>query len=159
MAAAMATLSTTSPAWSGEKVEYKDGLDREQAAAVFALFKEDLMSSFESHLEMRLAFEGKDRIQLKYEAGLQAANVALSETRPAMFVFMNMPGFCGSGGCSTEFLVRDKGQWRRIGSSFGCTLFILDNRTNGLRDILQRCEKYGKDDHILEYDGREYVDR
>lgn len=53
-----------------------------------------------------------------------------------MFVQLNRPCLCGSGGCTTHILHRTDPGWTEVGSMFGCDkIELLTTKTQGLRDI------------------------
>jgi len=92
-----------------------------------------------------------------WSVDVSSAAASLSGTRwDAMFVQLNGPGLCGSGGCMTEVLLRTDHGWTEVASLFGCDrIELLTTRTHGLQDI-RYTDCPSQRVYVYRFDGREY---
>jgi hypothetical protein len=140
-----------------EEIIFHKGLLKHEATAVYEALHDILISSFEFYLEAHFRY-GKSAI--RFEGSFKAADVSLSENHSdAILVYADLPGHCGSGGCTTYILLNVDGRWTEIGSSSGCyKLVVLGTRSNGLRDILPTECKYSDESEIKKFNGERYID-
>jgi hypothetical protein len=94
-----------------------------------------------------------------WSVDVSSAAASLSGTRwDAVFVQLNGPGLCGSGGCTTQILHRSDQGWTEVGSLFGCDkIELLSTKTQGLRDI-RYADCPSQRAYVFRFDGRGYVD-
>jgi TPR repeat protein len=145
-------------AWA-QPVMFEPGLSRSQAEAVAEGLGSTLQKMFRSHVDDALR---NDRhhgdYNIEFTIKFEAADARLGDGREdAVFVRVDSPGWCGSGGCTTHFLFSD-GRWKEIGEDFGgCKYVALDSRSKGLRDVLKIPCKYGDASRVLRFNGVKYV--
>ncbi len=143
------------------ELKFEVGLNDRQATAVWSTLRELLLDSYDAFLDAHLPFVASDkRFVIDYEASPSAANFDLNvDGEPETFVYADLWGFCGSGGCTTYVLHDGATGWRVIGKFFGCTLVVSEGLTNGFRDLVERDCRYSLPDRVYKFDGREYREK
>ena len=109
-----------------------------------------MLDSYDGYLDAHLPYVASDkRFVIDYEASLSAANFDLNvDGEPEIFVYAELWGYCGSGGCITYVLHDGATGWRVIGEFPAHTPVVSEGLTNGFRDLVG-----------YKFDGREYREK
>lgn len=132
------------------------GLPAEQKNEVALLVKPWIADAVKSYQDSHVAYGGSLN-DLKIQ--ISSAPAALGGDHfDALFVQLDAPGMCGSGGCSTSIAINTRNGWINAGSLFGCeTLEVLTSKSNGYRDFSYSQCRSGST-YLYRFDGQRYVE-
>lgn len=76
----------------------------------------------------------------------------LNDADELLFVQLQAPGDCGSGGCTTVSFRNKRGRWVRILDTLGGTVHVAGSQHRGMPDLIVQDTK-----HLI-WDGAKYID-
>jgi uncharacterized protein YjbI with pentapeptide repeats len=147
------------PRLSGNVIAFKEGLSASAAKAVHSALMHRLMDSYSAYLDAHLPYEYPN-FQPSFTTALKSAeiDIGIGEQVPAVFIWLGLTGYCGSGGCDTVGLINIDDTWKIVFADFGsCAYRLLDTGTNGIREIsAENCNSVSST--LFQFDGQWYVE-
>ena len=132
------------------------GLPAEQKNEVAPLVKPWIADAVKSYQASHVAYGGSlNDLNIQ----ISSAPAALGRDQvDAIFVQLDAPGMCGSGGCSTSLAIRTTNGWINVASLFGCEkIEVLTSKSNGFRDFSYSQCRSGST-YLYRFDGQRYVE-
>jgi hypothetical protein len=136
--AALSSADLSGANLSGSIINFSEGLSASAAKAVHSALMHRLMDSYSVYLDSHLPYQYSN-FQPSFTTALESAeiDIGIGEQVPAVFIFLGLTGYCGSGGCDTVGLINIDDTWKIVFEDFGsCEYWLLDTGTNGIRDII-----------------------